>query len=102
MNRRFPLTSRHWVLVTALLLLIAASRSLRWPDLLMNPDEVWSVWQSVGSPLEIIRRTPYDWPPGYFLLMGFWQALVGTEPLRMRTACCFCDRSRLWPTDEER
>jgi len=72
------------VLVTALLLLIAASRSLRWPDLLMNPDEVWSVWQSVGSPLEIISRTPYDWPPGYFLLMGFWQALVGTEPLLMR------------------
>jgi Dolichyl-phosphate-mannose-protein mannosyltransferase len=84
MNARYALANLQWAILTALLLLIAASRILRWDSLLMNPDEVWSIWQSVGSPLEIIRRTPYDWPPGYYLLMGFWQALVGNEPLLMR------------------
>jgi hypothetical protein len=84
MTDRNLLNLLAWATLTALLLLIAASRILRWDGLLMNQDEVWSIWQSVGSPLDIIRRTPYDWPPGYYLLMGLWQALVGDAPLLMR------------------
>jgi tryptophan-rich sensory protein len=91
MNTTRSVSVPHIVLAAliVLLLVIAASRSLRWAGLVMNPDEVWSVWQSVGTPLEIIQRTPYDWPPGYFLIMGGWQALVGSQPLLMRAPGLF-------------
>ncbi len=72
------------LLIAPLLVLIAASRILR----LMSPgiidDEVWTVWQTFGTPLQIIRWTPYDWPPLFYLLMGFWRSLVGLHPVADR------------------
>mgnify|MGYP000400860976 CR=1 FL=1 len=78
---------RHsWIIFTAtiLLLLIAASRVLRLDSLGMNPDEVWSVWQTFGTPSQILRWTPYDWPPGYYLTLGLWRGLSGQHPIILR------------------
>jgi hypothetical protein len=76
--------SRALLLVACLLLLIAASRILRLDGLTMNPDEVWSVWQTFGTPAQIVAWTPYDWPPGYYLTLGAWRALDGQSPLILR------------------
>lgn len=50
----------------------------------MNPDEIWSVWQTFGTPAEIIRWTPYDWPPGYYLALGAWRSVAGSYPAVLR------------------
>jgi hypothetical protein len=79
--------SRHsWIIFTAsiLLLLIAASRVLRLAELGMNPDEIWSVWQTFGTPGQILQWTPYDWPPGYYLTLGLWRGLTGQHPIILR------------------
>ncbi|MEO8609094.1 MAG: glycosyltransferase family 39 protein [Chloroflexota bacterium] len=64
-----------------LLLLLAASRFITLHGLELNTDEVWSIWQSFGTPEQIIRWTPYDWPPGYYLLLGGWKIFVGIQPI---------------------
>jgi len=72
--------------VAVLLLALAALRAPHFGPLLdLTGDEVWSVWQSsVGGPRTIVARTPFDWPPGYYLLLGGWQALVGSHPVVLR------------------
>ena len=93
LNRRIddrlsaPATSRLllWVLITAVLLLAAASRLLRIESMTLNRDEIWSVWQTFGSPDQIIKWTPYDWPPGYYLILGTWRTLTGPLPGALRT-----------------
>jgi hypothetical protein len=78
---------RHpWIILTAavILLLIAASRVLRLAELGMNPDEIWSVWQTFGTPGQILLWTPYDWPPGYYLTLGLWRGLTGQYPIILR------------------
>lgn len=80
MRRR---TAPH-ILITALaLLLIVASRI---PSMSIEPegDEINNIYLSIGTPDEIIARTPYDWVPGGFLLMGGWINLVGLHPLALR------------------
>ncbi|MCY3906116.1 MAG: glycosyltransferase family 39 protein [Anaerolineaceae bacterium] len=79
MKRSAPLP-----LLVPALLLVAASRLLRLDDLTMNRDEVWSIWQTFGSFGDILRRTPYDWPPLYFLTLGAWSQLAGIQPLALR------------------
>ena len=79
MKRSAPLP-----LLALALLLVAASRLLRLDDLTMNRDEVWSIWQTFGSFGDIFRRTPYDWPPLYFLTLGAWSQLAGIQPLALR------------------
>ena len=82
------MVARHhpWIILTAtvLLLLIAASRVLRTAELGMNPDELWSVWQTFGTPQQILLWTPYDWPPGYFLTLALWRGLAGQHPIILR------------------
>jgi hypothetical protein len=77
--------ARHRPLITALiLLLIAVSRvgvANRYP---MDYDEIWALWQSLGTPAEILRWTPYDWPPLHYQLLGVWQAATGIHPLTAR------------------
>lgn len=82
---------RMWLVVGAVLLLIAASRLLRLNELPLNPDEIWSVWQTMGTPAEIVRWTPYDWPPGYYLTLGGWRSLTSLHPpvLRLLSALAF-------------
>jgi hypothetical protein len=83
-----PPRSRYanWIIILfpCALLVIAASRIILLNDLVMNPDEVWSIWQTFGSPGQILTWTPYDWPPGYYLAMGAWRGLVGEYPIMAR------------------
>jgi hypothetical protein len=72
------------LLAGVILLLVAASRMLRLDELKMNQDEIWAVWQTLGSPAQIIRWTPYDWPPLYYLLLGAWRGLTGLHPIILR------------------
>jgi hypothetical protein len=69
---------------TITLLLIAASRLFLLADLSFDHDEVWSVWQTFGTPQEIIARTPFDWTPLYYLSVGVWRLLVGIHPVALR------------------
>lgn len=75
---------RRMAIALLVLLLIAASRVLLLDDYELNYDEVWSVWQTFGSPIEIVQRTPFDWPPLYYLTLGGWRALVGFHPVTLR------------------
>ncbi len=72
------------LLPVSALLLVAASRLLRLDDHVMNPDEVWSIWQTLGSFGDILRWTPRDWPPLYYLTLGAWSQVVGIKPLALR------------------
>jgi hypothetical protein len=66
------------------LLLITASRVPHIRDVEPEADEMNNIYFSLGSPAEIIARTPYDWVPGGFLAMGAWTALVGLHPFVLR------------------
>lgn len=72
------------IFTAILLLLIGASRIFRLDTLGMNPDEIWSVWQTLGTPSQILQWTPYDWPPGYYLTLGLWRFMVGQNPIVLR------------------
>jgi hypothetical protein len=50
----------------------------------MNPDEIWSVWQTFGTPTQIVSWTPNDWPPGYYLILAGWRAFNGQHPIILR------------------
>ncbi|HYO89713.1 MAG TPA: hypothetical protein VER79_13775, partial [Candidatus Limnocylindrales bacterium] len=75
--------SPRWALafMTGLLLLVMLTRIPGLSTLQLDPDEVWSVWQSVDSPALTILRTPYDWMPTYFLMMGAWTSMASSHPL---------------------
>ncbi len=45
---------RHLLIVTVLLLIVAASRILRLNGLEMDIDEVWSIWQTLGTPRQVL------------------------------------------------
>src|SRR5207237_8810688 len=64
---------RYLALLTCVLLLVAASRIARLNTLEMDQDEIWTVWQTLGSPTQIISWTPYDWSPLSYLIFGAWQ-----------------------------
>ncbi len=76
---------RLYILVAALLLVTGSRAFLLDGGVTdLSPDEVWSVWQSLGTPQQIIQWTPYDWPPTYFLTLGGWRLLVGITPVALR------------------
>ena len=77
-------SSKNMLIIASVLLLIGAGRMVVLNQLTMNPDEVWSAWQTLGTPQQIINWTPYDWPPGYYLTLGGWRALTGQIPLTER------------------
>lgn len=79
-----PTTKRELALITVILLGLAATRLLRLHGLDMHTDEIWSVWQTFGTPADILRWTPFDWPPLSYLLIGGWRVLVGLEPEALR------------------
>lgn len=74
------------LLLALILLLIAASRAFRLDATVteVTIDEVWSVWQGLGNPTQIIQWTPYDWTPGYYLTLGAWRAFTGLHPVALR------------------
>src|SRR5262245_61754150 len=73
---------RYSILFLAVLFLaLAASRIITLHGMELNTDEVWSIWQSLGTPEQVIRWTPYDWPPLYYLVLGAWKEIVGIQPI---------------------
>jgi hypothetical protein len=84
----------HWqysiLFVSVVLLVLAASRIIKFNSLEMNTDEVWSIWQTFGTPEQILRWTPYDWPPLYYLVLGGWKELVGFQPYVLRVFSLLC------------
>src|SRR5450432_2987546 len=72
------------LILTIILLVVAASRILRLLPVGIIDDEVWSVWQTLGTPQQILNWTPYDWPPLFYLIMGVWKGFVGINPLADR------------------
>lgn len=82
MSRR--LHTRDLFLVVLALLIIAASRVPLMRSVEPEGDEINNLYLSIGTPAEIIARTPYDWVPGGFLVMGAWQNLVGQHPFALR------------------
>jgi hypothetical protein len=87
-------TTRRNLSLLALIGLVALlllSRLAWLGSIQLDVDEVWSVWQTMGSPADIIRWTPYDWTPTYYLLLGAWRGLVGIQPefLRLFTLLAF-------------
>ncbi len=79
----------HLIALVGLQIVIFASRVALLPGFDMDADEVWSVWQTFGSPADIIRWTPYDWSPLYYLLVGGWRALTGLSPFTLRLMSVF-------------
>src|SRR5260221_13627122 len=73
-------TKRRLMFIVAVCLVIVATRVGRLSSLEMDRDEVWSIWQTFGTPAQIINWTPPDWPPLYYLLVGGWGALTGIDP----------------------
>ncbi len=81
---RTPARLLPLLLVVLALLLIAASRVEPMRSVPPEADEMNNLYFSLGSPAEILARTPYDWVPGGFLIMGGWSALVGLHPFVLR------------------
>jgi|FLYN01.1.fsa_nt_gi hypothetical protein len=80
-----PSRCSHRILIVAgVLLLIVASRFTRLGDIEMELDEVWSIWQTFGTPQQILQWTPYDWTPTYYLILGAWKELAGIHPIALR------------------
>jgi hypothetical protein len=77
------------LVLVAVLLIIFASRITRLPTLDMEKDEVWSVWQTFGTPQQIVSWTPYDWTPTYYFVVAAWQNLTGINPLTLRLLSVF-------------
>ncbi|MFZ4815492.1 MAG: hypothetical protein ACOYL5_13220 [Phototrophicaceae bacterium] len=50
----------------------------------LDKDEVWAVWQTYGTPAQIIQWTSPSEFPLYFLLVGGWRILTSDHPYLMR------------------
>ena len=97
-------SKRLLALLTLLLVLIAASRILRVQEMRMDVDEVWTIWQTNGTPAQILAWTPYDWPPLSYLAFGAWRLAVGIHPFAIHmlpiligligSACTFATMKR--------
>jgi 4-amino-4-deoxy-L-arabinose transferase-like glycosyltransferase len=72
------------ILITFVLLLVAGQRIANITTFEMHHDEVWSVWQTFGTPAQIVHWTPFDWAPLYYLLLGAWRLTVGIHPIVLR------------------
>lgn len=79
-------TKSQLAVMTLTLLLIVASRLLRLDVTAteIRVDEIWSIWQTFGSPQQIVDWTPFDWTPLYYLLLAGWKELVGIHPIVIR------------------
>ncbi len=75
---------RVYVWLVLALLLVAAPRIIYSRGLKLDNDEVWTIWQTFGTPGQIVAWTPYDWPPLYYLAVGLWKEFVGIYPFMVR------------------
>src|SRR5215204_5638100 len=78
------LSTRQLWIITFILLLIAASRAIRINDFYLDNDEIWSIWQTMGTPGQIISWTSPTEHPTYFLLLDAWKQIAGMDPFVLR------------------
>src|SRR5436190_1767220 len=78
------LSTRHLWIITLALLLIAASRAIRINDFYLDNDEIWEIWQTEGTPQQILQWTSPTEHPTYNLLLAEWTHLVGMDPFVLR------------------
>lgn len=78
------LSTRQLWIITLVLLLIAASRAIRINDFHLDNDEIWSIWQTMGTPQQIISWTSPTEHPIYFLLLDAWKQIAGMDPFILR------------------
>ncbi|HLY28667.1 MAG TPA: hypothetical protein VKQ72_20145, partial [Aggregatilineales bacterium] len=72
------------IIIAILLLLVAFSRIPRLDEFDFHQDEVWTVYQTFGSPAQIVQWVPFDWAPLHFLFVGSWRSAVGIDPIPLR------------------
>ncbi|MFN8529172.1 MAG: hypothetical protein U0670_11205 [Anaerolineae bacterium] len=84
-----PIRRAPYFLTLCLFGLIAVLHLIRLRGLEMNPDETWHIWQTFGTPEQILAWTPYDWTPLYPLLLGGWRLLVGQHPFMLHLLSLF-------------
>ena len=78
------ISTRQFWLLTALIFLIAASRAIRINDFHLDNDEIWAIWQTMGTPQQIIQWTSPTEHPTYFLLLDAWRQIAGMDPFVLR------------------
>src|SRR5512140_3832337 len=71
-------------LVTSVLLILMAGRILHLGVAVQefHADEVWSVWQLIGSHTDYTRDA--NWPPLYYVILDGWWRIVGLQPIALR------------------
>ena len=74
---------RRLLLLVVAFLFISGTRILRFDQHEMDSDEIWSIWQTLGNPAQIVQWTPYDWTPTYYLFLGVWRGIVGIQPFAL-------------------
>ncbi|RMG87545.1 MAG: hypothetical protein D6712_05475 [Chloroflexi bacterium] len=84
MTKNLMTRQRRVLIATLVFFLLTLSRFILFHQIEFDPDEVWNIWQTFGSPSQIIAWTPYDWPPLSFLVLGSWQSAVGIHPVILR------------------
>jgi len=75
---------RALLAITFLFIVLAASRITRLNTLEMDEDEIWSIWQTLGTTSQVIEWTPYDWSPAPYFTVWTWQKLTGIHPFTLR------------------
>ena len=83
-------TAGQPIALALLLLTVVAARLLYIAEVNIHLDELWSIWQGFGSLGDVIRWTPHDWPPLYFIILDLWVAIVGHEPMALRYLSVLC------------
>ncbi|MBI1276815.1 MAG: hypothetical protein GC179_01670 [Anaerolineaceae bacterium] len=78
------LSTRQLWIITLVLLFVAASRAIRINDFHLDNDEIWSIWQTMGTPQQIISWTSPTEHPTYFLLLDAWKQIAGIDPFVLR------------------
>lgn len=76
-------------LVVALFAVYLVSRVIIWDRLEFEIDEVWTIRQTFGTPVQVLLWTPYDWPPLHYLALHAWQRLVGFHPFVTRLSSVY-------------
>lgn len=76
-------TLSFWILV-GLMLLVSLSRAAHSSELPLDNDEIWEVWQTFGTPEQIIQWTSPTEYPTYMLMLGGWKEIVGFHPIVLR------------------
>src|SRR5689334_12400831 len=73
---------KQWLFwgMVGVLLIVAAGLILRLRTLKFDNDEIWEIWQTFGTPQQIIYWTSPSEYPTYMLILGAWKNLVGLHP----------------------